>query len=133
MYGKVQEGCLETAENLMNNDQFDIEKVKALPEYEAADYLRTEEALVAFINEFLADSDATMFAEAILVACKAKGMTEVASKAGIARESLYRALRPQSQPRFDTVLKVLHAIGLRLVVQPICAESSDRSRGNGTT
>ncbi|WGG50739.1 addiction module antidote protein [Rugamonas sp. DEMB1] len=117
----------------MNNDQFNIEKIKALTEYEAADYLRTEEALVTFINEFLADSDATMFAEAILVACKAKGMTEVAGKAGIARESLYKALRPQSQPRFDTILKVLHAIGLRLVVQPICAESSDRSLGNGTT
>jgi probable addiction module antidote protein len=124
---------METAENPVANDQFDIERIKALPKYEAADYLRTEEALVAFINEFLADSDATMFAEAILVACKAKGMTEVASKAGIARESLYKALRPQSQPRFDTVLKVLHAIGLRLVVQPICAESSDQSLGNGTT
>ncbi|SFM80331.1 addiction module antidote protein [Rugamonas rubra] len=124
---------METAENPVANDQFDIERIKALPKYEAADYLRTEEALVAFINEFLADSDATMFAEAILVACKAKGMTEVASKAGIARESLYKALRPQSQPRFDTILKVLHAIGLRLVVQPICAESSDRSLGNGTT
>ncbi len=109
----------------MNNDQFDIEKIKALTEYEAADYLRTEEALVAFINEFLADSDATMFAEAILVACKAKGMTEVAGKAGIARESLDKALRPQSQPRFGTILKVLNAIGLRLVVEPILTESTD--------
>ncbi|WP_233410531.1 addiction module antidote protein, partial [Rugamonas violacea] len=75
--------------------------------------------LVTFINEFLADCDARMFAEAILVACKAKGMAEVAGKAGIARESLYKALRPESQPRFDTMLKVLNAIGLRLVVQPI--------------
>jgi probable addiction module antidote protein len=124
---------METAQNPVANDQFDIEKIRALPKYEAADYLRTEEALVAFVNEFLADSDATMFAEAILVACKAKGMAEVAGKAGIARESLYKALRPQSQPRFDTILKVLHAIGLRLVVQPICAESSDRSLGNATT
>lgn len=116
----------------MSNDQFDIDKIKALPKYEAADYLRTEEALVAFINEFLADSDTTMFAEAILVACKAKGMAEVAGKAGIARESLYKALRPQSQPRFDTILKVLNAIGLRLVVQPVCVESTDRSLSIGT-
>jgi probable addiction module antidote protein len=117
----------------MVSNQFDIERIKALPKYEAADYLRTEEALVAFINEFLADSDATMFAEAILVACEVKGMAEVVSKAGITRESLDKALRPQSQPRFDTMLKVLNAIGLRLVVQPICAESTDRSLSIGTT
>lgn len=110
---------MKTAGNLVITDQFDIEKIKTLPKYEAADYLRTEEALVTFINEFLADCDARMFAEAILVACKAKGMTEVAGKASIARESLYKALRPESQPRFDTMLKVLNAIGLRLLVQPI--------------
>lgn len=110
---------MEIAQNLTADDEFDLEKIKALPSYEPADYLKSEEALVAFINDFLAEGDFAMLAEALRVASKARGMTEVASKAGIARESLYKALRPESQPRFDTILKVLNAIGLKLVVEPI--------------
>lgn len=124
---------MKTVENLVIDDQFDIEKIKALPRYEVADYLQSEEALVTFINEFLADGDSAMLAEVLRVASKAKGMAEVASKAGMARESLYKALRPESQPRFHTILKVLNALGLRLVVQPICDENIDRSVNVGAS
>lgn len=124
---------MNTAESAAIDEQFDIEKIQTLPKFEAADYLRSQEALAAFINEFLAEADSAMLAEVMLVAAKAKGMTEVASKAGIARESLYKALRPESQPRFDTILKVLNAIGLRLVVQPICDASSDQAECTNTS
>ena len=49
---------------------------------------------------------------------RAKGMTEVARASGLTREALYKALRPTSQPRFDTIMKVVHALGLQISVQP---------------
>lgn len=99
--------------------EFDLDSVKSLPDYDPADYLKSEQAIAAFLNDFLEEGDPAMIAEALGIAAKARGMTEVASKAGMARESLYKALRPGSQPRLDTILKVMSAFGLRLVAQPI--------------
>jgi probable addiction module antidote protein len=48
---------------------------------------------------------------------RARGMTEVAKTSGLTREALYKALRPNSQPRFDTILRVCHALGVKLVAQ----------------
>jgi len=103
----------------LNGDVFDQAKVKSLPDYDPADYLKSETAIAAFLNDFLEDGDSSMIAEALGIAARARGMTEVASKSGIARESLYKALRADSQPRLDTILKVMNAFGVRLVVQPI--------------
>jgi len=51
-------------------------------------------------------------------------MTELAKAAGIAREALYRALRPDSAPRFDTISRVCTALGVRLVAQPVPASKA---------
>lgn len=98
---------------------FDLKALEALPEFDAAHYLQSEEAIAAYLNEFL--DEPAMMAHALGVAAKARGMTEVAKKSGIARESLYKALRSTAAPRLDTIVKVMAAFGVRLVVEPIPA------------
>jgi probable addiction module antidote protein len=102
-----------------NGIAFDHVKIESLPTYDPADYLKSEEAIAAFLNDFLEEGNSSMIAEALGIAARARGMTEVASKSGIARESLYKALKADSQPRLDTILKVMNAFGVRLVAQPI--------------
>lgn len=94
-------------------------KIEPFPEFEVAEHLDSPEILAAYLSEFFAEGDPAMIAEALRVASRAKGMADVASKAGLARESLYKALRPGSQPRLETILRVLNALGFQLIVQPI--------------
>jgi probable addiction module antidote protein len=99
--------------------EFDLEAINELPEFDAADFLDSEEAIAAYLNDFLEEGDAAMIAHALGTVARARGMTDVAKEAGMARESLYKALRPESSPRLETVMKVMKVFGLRLVVQPI--------------
>jgi probable addiction module antidote protein len=94
-------------------------KIEPFPEFDVAEHLDSPEILAAYLSDFFAEGDPAMIAEALRTASRAKGMAEVASKAGLARESLYKALRPGSQPRLETILRVLNALGLQLVVQPL--------------
>lgn len=64
------------------------------------------------------ENDPAEFAHALGTIARAKGMTEAARASGLTREALYKALRPTSQPRFDTIMKVVHALGLQISVQP---------------
>jgi probable addiction module antidote protein len=100
-------------------EEFDMDAIKSLPVFDAAEYLDSEEAIAAYLNEFLQDGNPAEIAHALGTAARARGMTEVAREAGMARESLYKALRPESSPRLETVMKVMKAFGVRLVVQPI--------------
>ncbi len=94
-------------------------KVEALPEFDAAPYLENEESIAAYLTDILEANDAALLAEALGNIARARGMTEIARSAGITREALYRALRPDSAPRFETVNRVCAALGVRLVAQPI--------------
>ena len=85
--------------------------VSELPEFDAAPYLDSEEAIAAYLTDILEANDPALLAAA----------TEIAKASGIAREALYKALRADSQPRFDTISKVCAALGVRLVAQPIHA------------
>lgn len=93
-------------------------KVAALPEFDAAPYLESEEALAAYLTDILEANNAALLAAALGDIARARGMSEIAKSAGITREALYKALRPDSAPRFDTVSRVCAALGVRLVVQP---------------
>ena len=111
---------MSTANEIITADsEFDFDAINSLPEFDAADYIKSEEAFLVFVNDFLAEGDAALIAEALGIAARAKGMTEIANKTGINRESLYKALRSNSQPRLDTIMKVLKSFGLKLVAQPI--------------
>jgi len=104
---------------------FDLEKIRALPTFDVADYLDSPEVLAAYLTEAFADGDPALIAEALNAASRATGMAEVASKAGIAREALYKALRPGSQPRLETIMGVVKALGYKLVVEPIADSESE--------
>ena len=93
-------------------------KVSDLPEFDAAPYLASELAMAAYLTDILQANDAGLLAAALGDIARARGMTEIAKAAGITREALYKALRADSAPRFDTVSRVCAALGVRLVVQP---------------
>ncbi|MFT3912776.1 MAG: putative addiction module antidote protein [Anaeromyxobacteraceae bacterium] len=93
-------------------------KVADLREFDAAPYLDGEEAIAAYLTDVIEANDASLLAVALGDIARARGMTEIAKAAGITREALYKALRPESAPRFDTVRRVCAALGVRLVVQP---------------
>lgn len=84
--------------------------------YDVAEHLRTPEEMAAYLEAFLeeADGDAASIARALGDIARAKGMTQVARDAGLSRESLYRALSGDHSPSFDTILKVVGALGLQL-------------------
>jgi probable addiction module antidote protein len=94
-------------------------KVADLPEFDAAHYLDNETAIAAYLTDILEANDAALLASALGNIARARGMTEIAKGAGITREALYKALRPDSAPRFDTVSRVCAALGVRLVAQPV--------------
>ncbi len=96
-------------------------KIKAsdLPEFDAAEYLDSEEAVAEYLTAVLAENDTALLAAALGDIARARGMSEIAKSTGLAREALYKALRPGAQPRFDTVSRVCTALGVRLVAEPV--------------
>lgn len=88
--------------------------------FDAADYLKTEEDMVAYLEAALEDNDPSVVAAALGDIARAKGMTQVARDAGLGRESLYKALSPDGNPELATVMKVVKALGLSLPARP-CA------------
>jgi probable addiction module antidote protein len=87
--------------------------------YDVAEHLRTPEEMAAYLEACLADAegDASFVAKALGDIARAKGMTQVARDAGLSRESLYKALSGERTPGFDTILKVVEALGLTLHAQ----------------
>jgi probable addiction module antidote protein len=95
--------------------------VDHLPEFDPVQYLDNEESIAAYLTGILEANDAALLASALGDIARARGMTEIAKAAGITREALYKALRPDSAPRFDTISRVCTALGVRLVAQAIIA------------
>ncbi|MFQ6758761.1 MAG: putative addiction module antidote protein [Deltaproteobacteria bacterium] len=84
--------------------------------YDVAEHLRSPEEMAAYLEACIeeANGDAAFIAKALGDIARAKGMTQVARDAGLSRESLYKALSGERSPGFDTILKVVHALGLKL-------------------
>ncbi|MBI2820965.1 MAG: putative addiction module antidote protein [Acidobacteria bacterium] len=82
--------------------------------WDAAEHLDSEEDRAAYLEAALEEADPSLVAAALGDIARAKGMTEIARKTGLARESLYKALSPEGNPEFATVLKVVDALGLKL-------------------
>ncbi len=98
------------------------EKVKV---FEIADYLDSEETIAEYLSAILEQGDLDLLVSAIGDVAKARGMTQIASSAGLGRESLYKALSPGAKPRFETVVKVLSSLGVQL--QLIATKKKKRS------
>jgi probable addiction module antidote protein len=95
--------------------------VKTYP-FDAARYIRTAEQAAYFvqaaIDEAVDAGDPGIIIDALATLARSKGMTEVAAKTGLTRQGLYKALGPDGNPSFDTVMRVLAALGLRLTAEP---------------
>ena len=86
--------------------------------FDAADYLDDEETIAEYLTAALDDPDPDVFLIAVRDVARARGMTQLARDAGLGRESLYKALTPGAKPRYDTVLKVVRALGVTLHAEP---------------
>lgn len=97
--------------------------------YDVAEHLRTPEEMAAYLEVCLeeADGDAAFVAKALGDIARAKGMSQVARDAGVSRESLYKALSGERVPGFDTILRVVKALGLRLHAEAAIGSSTEVS------
>lgn len=93
--------------------------------YDVAEHLRTPEEMAAYLEACLeeANGDAAFIAKALGDIARAKGMSQVAREAGLSRESLYKALSGERTPGFDTILKVIGALGLKLHAEAVRANN----------
>jgi probable addiction module antidote protein len=82
--------------------------------FDISDYLNDNKMITEYLNAILEEGDHALLMAAIGNIVKARRMTQIASSSGLGRESLYKALSPGTKPRFETVLKVLNALGIIL-------------------
>jgi len=92
-----------------------MKKIKTT-RYDVVEHLRTPKEMAAYLEACFQDAggDAAFIAKALGDIARAKGMAQVARDAGLSRESLYKALSGERSPGFDTILKVIEALGMRL-------------------
>jgi len=100
-------------------------KVSDLPDFDAAEFLETSEDIAEYLSVIIEDNDPELLAAALGDIARSKGMTMVAQKAGITREALYKALRAGSSPRFETISRVLNALGVELTIRPARKEAAE--------
>lgn len=85
--------------------------------WDAAEHLTTPAAIAAYLNAAMEENDPDLFLAALSDVARARGIGEVARESGLGRQSLYKALSPGSKPRYDTLFKVLHGLGVKLAVE----------------
>jgi probable addiction module antidote protein len=92
--------------------------------FDVADYIHTPEAAAAYLTEALQDGNEAEFRRALGAIARSRSMAEIAEKAGLGRESLYKALSDNGNPGLSTVLSVLRALDLRMTVAVAGAEEA---------
>lgn len=86
--------------------------------FDLAATLDSDEAISEYLTQVLDDGDTDELIRALGYIAKAKGMATVSTETGLGRESLYKTLKPGSKPRFETVLKLIKALGIQLHAEP---------------
>lgn len=89
-------------------------KTSDLPEFDMARYIKTDADVAEYLRQVLEEGEPGELAAALGHIAKARGMTEIAKASGMKREALYKALRPNAQPRLETVQRVCKALGVKL-------------------
>ena len=87
-----------------------------LKRFDVVDFLDSDEALVEYLNVALEENDPKYFAKALGNVARAKGMSSVSEATGLGRQSLYRALSSDGNPRIDTLFRVLDALEVKLAI-----------------
>ena len=90
--------------------------MKEATPFNISDYLDTDEKIIAYLSAVIEEGDVNLIIRAIGQVAKAKGMATVAKESGLGRESLYKSFAEKSHPKFDTIFRVLDAIGINLNV-----------------
>ncbi len=101
----------------------DETKTRTTP-WDAADYIETPEDVVEFLQAALEENDPAVLTEALGVVARAKGMTAIAQRTGLSRESLYRTLSAGGNPGLATLFKIMDAMDLRLEIRAKQADSA---------
>ncbi len=86
------------------------------PEFDIARLLKSKKATTEYLNQVIAEGDDAELAAALGHIARARGMAQIAQSSGLTREALYKALKPNTKPRFDTVSRVVQALGMRITV-----------------
>jgi probable addiction module antidote protein len=92
--------------------------MKKSKKFDAAEYLDNEDVIAEYLNAALEDENTDVFLIAVSDIARARGMAKLARDTGLGRESLYKALAPGAKPRYDTVLKLVRALGVELHAVP---------------
>ena len=87
--------------------------------FDAARYLNDDEAIAEYMTAVLEANEPDLLLLALSDVARAKGMAQVAKDAGLGRESLYKALAPGAKPRFETIMKVARALGVKFTAHPM--------------
>lgn len=98
--------------------------MKNIAAFDAANYLDNDTVIAEYLNAALEDENPNVFLQAIADVAKARGMTKLAKDTGLGRESLYKALAPGAKPRYDTVIKLVRALGVELHTSPTHAKQA---------
>ena len=98
-----------------------------LKKFDVVDFLDNDELLIEYLNAALAENDPALFAKAIGDVARAQGMTSISEATGLGRQSLYKALSADGNPRIDTLFKVLDAMNIRLAATPATKLQLQRS------
>ena len=91
--------------------------------FDVADFVQDEETIAEYLNLALDDPNPEMLLLAVKNIARARGMAQLAHDAGLGRESIYKALSEGAKPRYDTILKVVRALGVKLQAKPIHASA----------
>lgn len=99
-----------------------MSKVK-ISRFDVSEHLDSEEVIAAYLNAALEEGDSDLLMAAIADVAKARGIAKVAADAGVGRESLHKTLAPGSKPKFETVFKLMRALGVKSTAMPETAHA----------
>ena len=104
--------------------------MKRIADFDAADYLDSDAVIAEYLNAALEDENPDVFLQAVADVAKARGMSQLARDAGLGRESLYKAVDPGAKPRYDTVFRLVRALGIELRAMPVSRTTPTRKRAS---
>lgn len=93
--------------------------------FDPAEYLDDPEEMAAYLEDALSSGDSRVFADAVGVVARARGMSQLAKDTGLSRQALYRSLSADGHPEFATMMKVLNALGITLLPRPVAVSRQD--------
>ena len=96
--------------------------MKTLKPFDTAQFLDNDTVITAYLAAALEDPNPKVFLSALGEVAKAKGMKKIAQDANLSRESLYKALRPEAKPRYETIYRVMAALGVKLIIAPLSVQ-----------